>query len=362
VWSVTPRFLAAIPSGQHKVATTVTITPPGGSAQSLGFVAGTVQVSGSQKIRRTANLTIDGGSTVYDLVSTPGARIKVMHGLEYFADDPELIPVITGELATAAQTLGDGTIAVTVADLWQRVAGTAFTSDYQPTATTARVTEITNRVTAAVPGATVTNTSTDTGTVGTLQTYTSREDLITQLATDGGLEVFFTPDGNFRIRREAQVTDTPVWTIKPGDGGTLTSLERSRPLDKLYNTVIVTPSSLDGAQTWSVQTVSITDTTHPRHSSKIGVRPYRWEAKSTMSAGEALTAATILLNRTLGSTETLQLGAISNPALEAGDVLTIQNLIDSGVETITHIIDGFTLDLVTGAMTVQTRSSSEAVT
>jgi hypothetical protein len=205
----------------------------------------------------------------------------------------------------------------------------------------------------------VSNLSTDTGTVGTTQTWTSRSDLIAQLATDGGLEVFFTPDGNAVIRNEAQVTGSPVWAIKPGTGGTLKALARQRPLDKLYNTVLVTPSSLDGAQTWTVQTVSITDTTHPRHTSKIRTRPLRWEAKSAMTSGEALAAATILLNRTLGSTETLQLGSVSNPALEAGDVLTIGDITDAGPVNVTHIVDSYSLDLVTGDMTVATRSSAE---
>jgi hypothetical protein len=105
-----------------------------------------------------------------------------------------------------------------------------------------------------------------------------------------------------------------------------------------------------------VQTVSITDSTHPRHTSKIRTRPLRWEAKSAMTTGEALAAATILLNRTLGSTETLQLGSVSNPALEAGDVLTITDITDTGRVNVTHIVDGFSLDLVTGDMTVATRS------
>jgi Putative phage tail protein len=360
VWDVSQRFLDAIPV-PHRVDTTVTVTPPGGTATSLGFYGGTVSVSGSSRIRRTATLSVQGGSAVYDLVSTPGARVQVMHGIRFTTTGTELIPVITGELSGAAHNLGDGTIGIDVADYWQTIDGTDFTVNYQPATATSRVTEITNRITAAVPSATVTNTSTDTGTVGTTQTWTSRSDLIAQLATDGGLEVFFTPDGNAVIRDEAQVTGSPVWAVKPGTGGTLKALTRQRPLDKLYNTVIVTPSSLDGAQTWGVQTVTITDTAHPRHASKIRTRPLRWEARSAMTSGEALAAATILLNRTLGSTETLQLGTVSNPALEAGDVLTITDITDSGRVNVTHIIDGYSLDLVSGDMTLQTRTGTEQI-
>jgi hypothetical protein len=360
VWSVSAAFLDALPAGP-RYSTTVTVTPPGGTATTLGFVSGSVKVTGTQLTRRTADLVVSGGSDLYGLLSTPGAVVKVRHGVEYLWGDPEYVPVITGELSQAGKTLGDGTIAISVADFWQRVDAADFTASYSPNTATTRVAEITAQLQAAVPGTTVTNTSTDTGTVATVQTWDSRADLIKQLATDGGVEVFFSPDGNAVIRNEAQVTDSPVWAIRPGIGGTLETLARKRPLDKVYNTVIVTPSSLDGAQTWAVQTVTITDTTHPRHASKIGVRPYKWEARSTMSATQALTAALILLNRTLGSTETLQLGALANPALEAGDVLTIVDPVDGGLETITHIIDGFSLDLTSGSMSVDTRSSSEAV-
>jgi YD repeat-containing protein len=360
MWTVSTAFLDALPA-PHRLTTTVTVTPPGGSPTTLGFVNGSVKVSGSQLTRRTADLVVDGGSATYDLLSTPGSVVTVMHGVEYLWGDPELVPVITGELSGAAQTLGDGTVAVNVADFWQRVDARDFTSAYSPNTATSRVSEITSQITTAVPGTTVTNLSTDTGTVATAQTWDSRSNLIKQLATDGGLETFFTPDGNFTIRNEAQVTDSPVWVVEPGVGGNLKTLERQRPLDKVYNTVIVTPSSLDGAQTWAVQTAAITDPAHPRYPGKIGVRPYKWEARSTMTASQALTAALILLNRTLGSTETLRLGTLSNPALEAGDVLTVVNIIDGGLQTVTRIIDGFSLDLAAGDMTIDTRSSVEAV-
>src|SRR2546422_6903401 len=41
------------------------------------FYAGSLSVSGSSRIRRTATLTVRGGSDLYDLVSTPGAVFHV---------------------------------------------------------------------------------------------------------------------------------------------------------------------------------------------------------------------------------------------------------------------------------------------
>jgi hypothetical protein len=59
-----------------------------------------------------------------------------------------------------------------------------------------------------------------------------------------------------------------------------------------------------------------------------------------------------------GTAETLSLGALSNPALEAGDpirVITPQLGQDAGT-AFQHYVDLFTLDLIGGAMTCQTRS------
>ncbi len=363
--AVSQDFLNAIPA-PHGIATTITCTVPGGQPVTLNLVSGSVQVSGSQLIRRQGqSLAVAGGSAVYDLVTTPGALISISHGITWSWRGPELVPVLLGELTDAAQKLGDGLVVFNVADLWQTVIERSFATAYSPDPLTARTTEMKNQVQAAVPGATVTDTSGNTDIVFTIQAWTSRADLIAQLATDTGLEVFFTPDGNFVIRKEAKPTDTPVWSVQPADstgaGGNLLSLARAVPLTSLYNLVTVVPGNSGGAQVWGPQTVQITDTTNPRHSSKIGVRPYTYAALSVQSAAQALATATTILSRTTGSTETLQLGVLSNCALEAGDVISVTNIVDTGRVTVQHLIDSYTLDLVTGAMTVATRSSNGAV-
>lgn len=361
MWTVSEAFLDAIPV-PHRIASTCTVTVPGGSPIPLNLVAGTVSCDRSNLIRRSAQgVAVSGGSATYDLLQTPGARVQVEHGFMFNETSPELVPVITGELSNAAQNAGEGIVTFDLADLWQKVAAEGFTTVYSPSTSTTRVTEIKNRITAAVPGATVSNTSTDTGTVFTFQTWDSRSDLIAQLATDGGLEVFFTPDGNFRIRNEAQPTDSAVWAVLPGDGGVMKTLQRQVPLDELINTVTVRPSAGDGSQTWSAQTKTITDSTHPRYPGKIGTRPYVYDAASIATASAALFTAGTILSRYLGSTETFQLGTISNPALEAGDVIQIRNIVDSGFQTVQHMVESFTLDLASGDMTINTRSDAEAV-
>lgn len=360
MYPVSSRFLRSL-SQPHTIDTTVTCTLPSGAALTLPLSSGTWQATSGQLIRRTASLVVDGGSTVYAFVSTPGAVVRVRHGLRWSGTDIELVPVITGELSRAATQLGDGTVALSLADFGQRLAASSYLTAVSPAVTASRRSVIAAAVTDAMPAVVVTNTSSDTGNVGVSQSWTSRTDLITDLATDGGAEAFFAPDGGFTVRDLPQITDPVVWLLKSGTGGTVKSVARDRPLDKLYNTVIVKPSSSDASQGWTQQVAQITDLTNPRHPAYIGVRAFEWVSPTVLSAADALKIAQLLLTKVQGSTETLSIDAISNPALDAGDVVRVSTPTDLGTTIETHLIDSLTGDLVTGAMALQTRAATEVL-
>ena len=135
-------------------------------------------------------------------------------------------------------------------------------------------------------------------------------------------------------------------------------------MDRLYNTVVVRPSTTDGSQTWTQQVVQITDTTNPRHPDKIGVVPYFWSSPTIQNAGQAITAAYTILFRVLGTTETLDLGLISNPALDGNDVIRVitPQVNQDPADIFQHFVDTFTLDLVTGSMSLGTRSQAVSTT
>jgi hypothetical protein len=62
----------------------------------------------------------------------------------------------------------------------------------------------------------------------------------------------------------------------------------------------------------------------------------------------------------LGDAETVNFDALSNPALEVGDVITLAHErtdTDPGLMA-SHIIDSFQMDLRTGSMSAATRSTS----
>jgi hypothetical protein len=190
----------------------------------------------------------------------------------------------------------------------------------------------------------------------------SRWEAINALATDARAEVFFYPDGTAVIR-DLPVLGAPVWRAATGPGGTILSGDRQRPLDRMWNTVIVNPAATDGSQGWTSVSAQIANPMHPRYPGRfgIGVRPFTIDSPTAGDVTEAMAIAEAKLRDVQGTTETISLGLLSNAALEGGDVIdiTFSAWEDTPSQTVTHMVDGFTLDLSTGAMTLATRSSTD---
>jgi hypothetical protein len=356
MWATTERFGRALLAGP-RFRSLATITVPGGSPDPIELKSGTVSCDSSQMIRRKTNVRAFGGAAEYAAMTTEGAILSIQHGLNY-GDSTELVPVFYGEITSGEQSVGDGTISVSGADLCNRMERNRYIRPFTPTASTSRAGVISQAVLGSVPGATIQNVSSDTGTIGSaLMWQESRLDTIRDLTRDGGTEAFWLPDGTYLVRDAPVLSSaTPVWTSR-----TWKSVDRKRPMDRLYNMVVVRPSATDGSQGWTQQVVEITDPTHPRHKSKIGEVPYFWASPTITRAADAVQAGRKILERVLGTTETLSLSTIANPALEGGDVIraVLPQLGRERPQSFLHYLDSFTLDLVTGSMSLATRSIRE---
>jgi len=356
MWNVSDRFLESL-GNPHRIKTVATVTPPGGESTTLSLKAGRITADASARIRRKGSLEVVGDSTVFDLLTTDGAQVVVTHGVSFGADS-ELVPVFCGEIVDGSQQLGDGSMSFNIVDDMQWIGRANYLTPYSPTITLTRQEVIAATVIAGKPGTSVSETATDTSLVGTAVWSESRSDAINDLATAGNMDAFFLPDGSFLIRDKITLTSPAVWTVRAGSGGVLSSASRARPKDRLTNTVIVRPSSGDGSQTWAPQTAQISDTSSPRHPSKIGVVPHFFSSPTITTADAALSVATRMLDRFQGSTEALDLGLVSNPALDVGDVVRVitPQINEQPALTFQHFIDTLTLDLVTGSMNLTTRS------
>ena len=358
--ATTTAFLEALRKGQRR-QTTVTYTVPGGQPVAVTMKAGQVMLDESNRIRRRANLTVFGSTADYLAMMTPGCRFRIRHGLILNSGQSNTLvdfPVFTGEVNSGRQALGgdSGEIQLPLVDMAQWLTRAKFLVPFTLAAGVSRVAAISAIVTSAMPGTIINNTSTDLGTLGADKVWTgSRTDAISGLNSDGGTESFFAPDGSYVIRDQISLSSLPVWTVrgllKPGG-------ERARPMDQLWNTVVVKPTATDGSQTWEQQIVQIVDPLSDRHPSKIGVVPYEMSAPTLASATTARIAGTTRLNRLLGTADALSFDMIGNPALEGGDVLRII-VPATGQEPAniyTHAVSSYTLDMHTGNMRLGTRS------
>lgn len=358
--AVTAQFLQAL-GFPHKMASAFTYTVPGGSSVQLQVKSGSVSVDSSQRTRRTASLTVVGTQADYAAMTTPGTTFHIDHGLDYGGGQTELVSVFHGELTQAEQRVGDGTITMQLADHMNWLNRCRLLTPYAPAAGTSRIQAITNLVTTAKPGTNVVVTATDTGTVGSQLVFSnSVPDAITALCKDGAMDAYFQPDGSFLICDLPNTSTSAVWTAS----GLLESLARQRPMDKMYNTVVVQPSATDGSQTWTQQVAQITDTANPRHPNNIGVVPYFWASPTASTAAAAYAAAQAILFRVLGTTETLNMGLLSNPALEGNDLVrvVIPAVNNEPADIKQHFIDSFSIDLNSGSMTAATRSQPASLT
>jgi hypothetical protein len=362
VRAVSQRFKDAL-GVSHRRATKITCTVPGGEPVDLRWTAGNVSSSKSSGVRYQASLTLapTAGLDTFGLVSTPGAVFRIQHGIDYGAGNVELVDCGVYEAAKGAVSLGQGDISLSLVDMWQRLERNRFVSAYDP-ATGSRAAKIAEAVSGAIPGVVFEGTA-DGGTFeqGNNLWERDRAKFIQDMATDGSLDAAFDASGAFRIRPEPVAEPTAsVWTFRTGQASNITTADRERPFDRLYNTVIIDP--LDDTQAWDRVTVTLADPDHPNAESKIGPAHFFYKSPTLETSAQVADAAGTIMQRVLGTTETISLGALSNPALEVGDAVTVahgSSTTDPGFQAI-HIIDSFQMDLRTGSMSLSTRSSALA--
>lgn len=343
-----------------KRSTRVTITAPGGGPVDLAWSDGSItgQVGTGQRYGAELTVTPIAGQNTAALLGTPGAIVKIEHGVDFGAGRIERVPVFTGEVASSPSiAILGGDISVSLADQWKRIERARFLAPYTPPANT-RAATIAAVVTAAIPGVQI-QILADGGSHGGGTTWDrDRTQLIQDLARDGGLEAGFDAAGVFVIRNLPTASAAPVWDLRTGVASNILEASREIPLDRLYNMVVVVPASEE--QTWTAQVVDTLLPSHPRHKSKIGSVPYFWASPTATTAAAAYAAGKKILERVLGEASTLNVSALGNPALEPGDVVQVSHdptATDPGIAA-RHYTDSLTVALRNYSMELATRSAA----
>lgn len=186
----------------------------------------------------------------------------------------------------------------------------------------------------------------------------SRWELLSQLAEDLGAEIFFDRDGNVTVQpvpgvyAEGAIPE-PDWVIDAGENGVLVDAERSVSREGVYNGVLV----LGSADEERAQPFSLVTDDDPNSltywEGPFGKSILRIESADLTTDAQCEAAARAELKNVTGLQRSLSLDSVGNPAMDPGDIIQVV-FPDGSLET--HMLDGYSYDLATMAMSITTRS------
>jgi hypothetical protein len=332
-----------------------------GVVDNLPVTSGSVVSDASSQVRRTATVGI--GHTdlwpddPFSILSPLGSELLVAYGV-VLPGSVEYISIIRGPITRAERSIpteGSGdAFTVTVADRSSKVAEARFDAPTQTVSGATTVAEIQRLITEILPTVAVIDLTGSTKVAPVLEMERERwSDGVEKLADSIGAEVFATPDGNFTIRNQPTLSDVPVWILTAGDDGILVGEDDDFSRDLTYNRVVASGQRTDGIP--PVYAVSSdTNPVSPTYiSGPFGTKTRFYASPLLTTVAQCQSAADSLLARVIGHHMDVSFRVITNPALEAGDVI---RLIHDGRDEV-HIIDRVEIPLRPGdPQQIKTRS------
>lgn len=338
----------------------------GVTARIVGSVAGSAFVVPVTMVPGTGSVKVDAGSAVrrtlscqlnvsmdHPVVDPFVSELRAEYGLvESSSGAVWWVPVGVFVL-TGVTEVGAGVVAVEGADRWKRVQGARFE---RPVSTSGdSVAAMVELLQGADSRITVDATAALPGTHGASVWDRNRDDAVLQLARSTGNTVFMDAEGRAVIRPAPSLSDASVWQVGRGAGGVKVSGRRGVTVDSTYNAVVVIGQPQGKAPVYGV--ARDTDPASPtRYGGPFGKRPRFYTSSLITTTAQANAAAAgLLLARALGVARTLELETLPNPALDGGDVLTVE--VEPSVWR-RHLVESYTLPLGLGTTPLSTKSTA----
>lgn len=304
----------------------------GGVVDNLPVVSGSVTVDATSQVRRTASVGI-GQSDLwpddpFSILSPLGSEMLIAYGIVLQDGQTEWIQLVRGPITRATRSVPvsgeDAAIIVDVADRSFKVGEARFDAPTQTVAGATTVAEITRLITAVLPDVSVIDRTGSTKIAPQLEMERERwADGVEKLADSISAEVIADPAGNFIIRPQPDISDAPVWTLDAGDGGILLSEDDEFSRELTYNRVVASGQRVDGTPpVYAV--VSDTNPNSPTYiNGPFGTKTRFYASPLLTTTDQCTSAAQSLLARVSGRHMDVAFTAISNPCLEAGDVIRL---------------------------------------
>jgi hypothetical protein len=339
MWPTSAAFKDAVTRSHEVVVTALLTDSAGGTLATLQPVGGQVDVDETRPVRRTCQLRLvdptgalvpaDAADLLHPLA---GNELRLSRGVQLPAG-PELAPV--GVFRLSKPVIRDGpdglTIDVQGSDRARVIQRAPYTDPYQVAAGTPGPTALQDLFTSRWPAAAapLRFNLAPSGYVTPQLTFGvgSGNDPLADAASIAlgmGQEVFFDPAGVVTSR---PITDPNTMAVAirwiEGSGCTVVELERDLDDQDNYNGVILDVSNSDNttalhSEAWDTDPDSPTYYLGP-----LGRRPLFLTDATVSSQAQADAATAAKLLTVLGATEEVTVTAVTNPAIDAGDIAHI---------------------------------------
>ena len=326
--------------------------------------------------RRMLELTLPPQQSLFDLLDSPGSEIGITQTFTYINNATETVPL--GKFKVTESSMGydiDGNISLNCPDRYWHITSNGFGAARTSIGSNPAWAEIQRLVEGAWPNAAypfpgwAQLDKTATTKVGTLVWDDgSRANALQQLLTLNSLDLFFDANGLANLRPiPTLINSTPaVWTVMPGDFGTLKDATRNRSIADVHNVIVVQTNAADIILPILEVANTRTPSTDPLSSLGPLGRVTLQLQGAFYSSAQMKAAGIVQLNKELTVQKQLDVTSVSNPCLDGYDVIGVilpkgdGNSVQPAEH---HIIDSVVIPLVQGGdqgITLRgTRTSSD---
>ena len=336
MYSTTSAFKAAVVS-DHTVVSKAEVWSTQQLLTTLDVGSGTVSIDNTSAVRRTCTVTLttsrDTTNIVpdndYDILSPFGNELKLYRGIQYASGTKEYVPLgvfVITEVAISDTNEGVQVI-ISGEDRSIKVSRAKWTQPYQVTSGTLE-TALTNLLKSRYPDV-ITNFPTTNVTINQVVLGAENENNpwkdAVELAELVGYDLYFDETGTAVLKAFPDLDGSVVVALYQEGGDTLiTSLDRNISTKETYNGVIYTVEG-SGVSTPVRVEVWDEDTTSPTYRyGQFGQVPTFVSTNIVSTSADAIKAASLLLNRYIGSQESITWTALVDPSLDVNDVIYIK--------------------------------------
>lgn len=336
MYSTTSAFKAAVVS-DHTVVSKAEVWSTQQLLTTLDVGSGTVSIDNTSAVRRTCTVTLttsrDATNIVpdndYDILSPFGNELKLYRGIQYASGTKEYVPLgvfVITEVAISDTNEGVQVI-ISGEDRSIIVSRAKWTQPYQVTSGTLE-TALTNLLKSRYPDV-ITNFPTTNVTINQVVLGAENENNpwkdAVELAELVGYDLYFDETGTAVLKAFPDLDGSVVVALYQEGGDTLiTSLDRNISTKETYNGVIYTVEG-SGVSTPVRVEVWDEDTTSPTYRyGQFGQVPTFVSTNIVSTSADAIKAASLLLNRYIGSQESITWTALVDPSLDVNDVIYIK--------------------------------------